>query len=30
MDFPPIPKDLGVGATSFSFEDFDIDNVSFP
>ena len=34
MDFPHVPEDLGddlgAGAASFSFEDFDLDDVSFP
>ena len=34
MDFPHVPKDLGddlgAGASSFSFEDFDLDDMSFP
>ena len=35
MDFPHVPEDLGddfggVGAASFSFEDFHLGDVSFP
>ena len=33
MDFPPVPKDLGddfgAGASSFSLDDLDLDDVSF-